>query len=57
MSEFLQGLAYLSATIVGAGGVSFGLYAGIQAATWAFGPLRVNTTQTVHHKYEPADPL
>jgi hypothetical protein len=42
MSEFVTGLGYLMATIVGAAGVSFGLCAGLQAATYAFGPLTIN---------------
>ena len=42
MSEFLTGLSYLSATVVGAAGVSFGLVAGLHLATKAFGPIQVN---------------
>ena len=41
MTEFLNGLGLLCATVVGAAGVSFGLYAGFQAAVLAFGPINV----------------
>lgn len=39
--EFLNGLGMLSATIVGAAGVSFGLCAGVHLAYFVFGPLKV----------------
>lgn len=42
MTEFLHNVGLLCATVLGAAGVSFGLYAGFMAATWAFGPININ---------------
>lgn len=42
MSEFLSVLGVLCAILVGGAGISFGLIAGLHAATWAFGPLNIN---------------
>lgn len=53
----MHAVGYLS----GAAGIgfalAFGLFAGIKAATVCFGAIQLGSTQTVHHKYEPADPL
>lgn len=54
MTDFLQALSYLCGIFAGCFAVSFGLYAGIQAASKALGPINVNfnRTETVRHVHQ-----
>ena len=57
MNDLLHNLGLICATGLFGFAFAFGLFAGIKAATYAFGALQIGHTQTVHHKYEPSEPL
>jgi threonine/homoserine/homoserine lactone efflux protein len=52
VSEIAHAMGYMTGAAGLGFALAFGLYAGIKAATWAFGAIEVktNVTQHVHHR-------
>lgn len=45
MSEFLNGIGLLCATVLAATAVTFGIRAGLELGHWVFGPFNINVNR------------
>jgi hypothetical protein len=49
VNEIMHAVGYVSGAIGISFAIAFGLYAGVMAAAWCFGPIRTSKNTTEHH--------